>query len=322
MLVLAGIQTAFAKYTSKVVQEEPENVSVLFNNGNVATGATTESGVAAPDGFLWSENQHDTGNTSEVNNIIGFGATVTANGNRLADNFTVPAGQTWRITSVSVLGYVSNWNAPQSPFSGGALQIWNGRPGDEGSTVVFGDTTTNRLISSTRSNIYVIRNTVVQPTNPSFNFSLWTNKLSVAPTFTLGPGTYWIDFQATSFNNAPVFFRNVVTPGARTQLSWNARQYYNATNNWQDVIDEGAPSSAPDVLQDIAFEINGFNTVPSGPTFMDYDGDGKTDLAVYYKTGTGSANLSAFWVLQDDGSYKVTPWGHGFDFSIASVRSY
>lgn len=54
----------------------------------------------------------------------------------------------------------------------------------------------------------------------------------------------------------------------------------------------------------------------------DYNADGKTDIAVYYKTGTGSATPSAFWVRQDDGSYRVTPWGHGFDNSITSIRAY
>lgn len=61
VLVLAGFQTAFAQYSSRMVAEEPENVSVLYNNGSFNTGATTESGVAEPDGFVWSESTHDTG---------------------------------------------------------------------------------------------------------------------------------------------------------------------------------------------------------------------------------------------------------------------
>jgi len=146
--------------------------------------------VDAPAGITWSENQHDTGNTTESNSVLGYGATF--NPVRLADQFTVPAGQTWKISSVTVWGFVQNWLAPQSPFSGGVLQIWNGRPGDAGSTVVFGDLTTDRLLSTSRNGVCVISNTVVPaPGLPSdLNRCLYENKLSVAPTLTLGPGTY------------------------------------------------------------------------------------------------------------------------------------
>ncbi len=54
----------------------------------------------------------------------------------------------------------------------------------------------------------------------------------------------------------------------------------------------------------------------------DYNGDGRTDLAVFRKTGTGSANPASFWIRNDDGSFSVVNWGHGFDNSIASIRAY
>ena len=301
ILVLTGSQTIFAQYLQRVVQVEPEDVAVLYNNGNVSTGATTESGIAAPKGYTWSENQHDTGNTTEVNTTLGFGATLTTGGNRLADNFTVPAGQTWTITSVSLQAFVSGWTTPTSPFSGAALQIWNGRPGDEGSNVVFGDLTTDRLVSSTSSNVYVIRNTVVQPTAPGTTRPLWKMTMSVSPQLTLGPGTYWIDLQATTFNNAAVFFRNVIEPGSRTQAGWNARQYFNTSGTWADVLDTGAPSSAPDVPQDIAFEVNGFNAAPNNPAFMDYDGDGKTDIALT-RWGPLPGSPTDWYILKSGGS--------------------
>ena len=311
VLILVGFQTAFAQYADRMVAAEPNDVTVIYNNGGVSTGATTESGVAAPDGYTWSENQHDTGNTTEVNNLLGFGATLTTGGNRLADNFTVPAGQTWTITSVSVQGFVANWTAPVSPFSGAALQIWNGVPGAQGSNVVFGDLTTNRLASATPSNVYVIRNTVVQPTTQNFSRPLWKLNMSVATPLTLGPGTYWIDFQATAFNNAAVFFRNVVVPGTRGQASWNARQYFNSTDVWQPIVDDGTPASAPDVPQDIAFEISGFNAARQQPTFMDYDGDGTSDFAV---TRWGAQGLTSWYIYRNNGSgtaHSYAQFGRG-----------
>src|SRR5205085_5377119 len=66
--------------------------SCSFNNGGTGSlglnpSATTESGVAAPAGFFWSELQHPAGNTTESNAAGGF--SVTSGSLRLADNFTL-----------------------------------------------------------------------------------------------------------------------------------------------------------------------------------------------------------------------------------------
>ncbi|MEZ5426646.1 MAG: VCBS repeat-containing protein [Pyrinomonadaceae bacterium] len=302
ILVFAGFQTALAQYTGRAVENEPENVAVLFNNGDFTTGTKTESGVSAPEGFVWSENQHDTGNMTESNTALGFGASFPPV--RLADNFTVPDGQTWKISSVTVWGFVQNWTAPQSPFAGGVLQIWDGRPGDPGSQVIFGDLETDRLLSTTPSNTYVISNTVAPAPgiNPDLNRFLWVNKLSVAPTLTLGPGTYWIEFATNTFSNGTQFYRQVVVPGSRTQNGWDARQYLLATNVWQDVLDNGRPTSAPDVPQDIAFHVNG--TVASSNNaskFADYDGDGKTDFGIT-RWGPAPNSPTEWFILKSGGT--------------------
>ena len=124
ILVLAGIQTAFAQFTDRKVADEPENVSVIFNNGSFTTGATTASGVATPEGFLWSENAANAEMTAS-NSTLGYVTTFPAV--RLTDNFAVPEGQTWTITSVTAYGFQQNWLAPTSPFSGGTLHIGNSR---------------------------------------------------------------------------------------------------------------------------------------------------------------------------------------------------
>ena len=43
----------------------------LYDNGGLATGAVSESGVAAPVGTQWSEVQHDTGNMTSSNTLSG-----------------------------------------------------------------------------------------------------------------------------------------------------------------------------------------------------------------------------------------------------------
>ena len=316
LLILAGFQTAYGQFTNRLVEAEPENVTVLHNNGEFRTGATSESGVAAPEGFVWSENQHDTGDLTVANSVWGYGTTFPQV--RLADNFTVPEGQTWIISSVTVWGFNQGWTGSNSPFSGGTLQIWNGVPGESGSSVIFGDLTTDRLLSSTASDTYVIFNSVAPaPGNtPNTQRRLWENKLSIAPTLRLGPGTYWIDFATTTFNGVTTtFHRNVISPGNRTQAGWDGRQYVLSTDSWEPLVDGGLPSSAPDVPQDIAFKVNG--TISGGNTaskFGDFDGDGKMDFGVT-RWAASVVDPSEWFILKSGGS------NGDYDYNVFGVRA-
>jgi hypothetical protein len=64
--------------------------ALLYSNGGFSTGPKSKSGVSAPAGATFSEVQNDAASTTESNGITGFGA--AQGGNRLADDFTVPAG--------------------------------------------------------------------------------------------------------------------------------------------------------------------------------------------------------------------------------------
>ena len=133
---------------------------VVPDNGPLATGATTNSGVPAPAGSQLSEVQNEFGSpTPQANSIAGF--PILQSVARQADNFIVPVGETWTINSVSTYTYQAGFAGTTSPFTAASLQIWNGRPGDAGSAVIFGDTTTNRLATSTDANILRVFNTVV-----------------------------------------------------------------------------------------------------------------------------------------------------------------
>ncbi len=310
VLLLAGFEQSVAQYSSRVVAEEPENVTVIYNNGEFRTGRTSESGVLAPTGFVWSENQHDTGNLTQANSVGGFGATFPLL--RLADNFTVPPGQTWKISSVTVWGFVQNWTAGVSPFSGGVLQIWNGAPGVAGSSVIFGDVTTNRLLSSSRSDAYSIFNSVAPPPGNATGTQrlLWENKLSITPTLSLGPGTYWIDFGSSVSNNVSAqFYRNVIVPGARTQSGWNARQFDGGLETWAPIVDGGQPATAPDVPQDLAFTVNGsVSRGNNASSFADYDGDKKTDFGVV-RWGALPTSPTDWFILNSGGGVSYAQWG-------------
>jgi hypothetical protein len=225
--------------------------------------ALTKSGVAAPAGNFWSEVQNDAGVTSASNTSAG------ASGNRvrsaagigqfrLADDFTVPTGQSWQIDAVKLYGYQTSFTGAGSPVNAANLQIWNGRPGDAGSSVIFGDTTTNRLASSTPTNLFRIFNTVAPPPGsaPGTTRRIFENTVNAG--ITLGPGTYWLDWQFDTVNTAGTWFMpNTTHEGMRGVPGANARQLVTAGTPaqlvWQDSIDAGNPSTAADVNQDMPF---------------------------------------------------------------------
>ena len=238
----------------------------LHDSGGLAPIATSESGVAAPAGSLWSEVQHNTGDTTNANINAGFSSSVAFN--RLADDFTVPAGQTWTIDAVDTLAYLTN-GPPASPFSVGVLQIWQGRPGDVGSTVLFGDLATNRLVASTDTGLYRIWNTVAPPPGQPTSTSrrIFNNTLAVAPALVFGAGTYWIEW-ATDVSTVPGanhFTPSVTVAGTRTVAGWNARQFVISSSTWINANDPGDPGTAPDVAQDMPFKVRGTATCSGTP---------------------------------------------------------
>ncbi len=169
VLVLAGFQTAFAQYSARLVQIEPENVAVIYNNGEFRTGATTESGGTGGD-YDYAK-------------------------------FGIRAGTTRGYTGVGLVDIV----LPDDFDGDGKADIAVYRAGDSS--------------AAPQSYFYIINSS--------------DNSIRIEP--------------------------------------WGLR--------------------------------GDIGTMPG-----DYDGDGKTDIAVFRKTGSGSVNPASFRVRQSDGSYTVTPW--------------
>ncbi len=236
--------------------------SLLYNNGDVSTGNRAESGESVCCGVaLWSELQHDTGNLAEANSRKGFDG--RAGRSRLADDFTVPFGQMWTLASLDLFFFDFPGNG-QIPVLGHTLQIWSGRPGDPDSRIIFGDTTTNRLVGCARTYTSRIGNTVVpppgEPTAQGYFGPIWKCTVAIAPELLLSPGTYWLDWDTTHFFDDFVFEKGhpaVTVLGKRGLPDWNARQLYVASGQWTDVIDPGNPLTGPDVPQDFPFKIYG-----------------------------------------------------------------
>ena len=232
-------------------------VSALFaqtlTNGNLGTGATSLNGTAAAAGTTWHELQNVTGNTTESNSTLGVShASIGATNNTLADNFIVPSGNTWTLNNFTMysIDQVVPPTGTTSPYTNIRIRIWNGVPGAVGSTIVFGDLTTNRFLSTAFSGRKAIFNSQVPtPGAPAPNLPIFSITGTLGTSVVLTAGNYWIEWQIA--HTANCFSPTSQTVGVRTLPCFNARQSVAAV--WSDLIDGGSPASAPDVAIDLPF---------------------------------------------------------------------
>lgn len=197
----------------------------LFNNGPLIThpGGMTNGGDRSAIG---------PGGT-----IFGFGAQMTSS-NRVADDFSnaVP----WNVDSVGLFTYQTG--ATASTITGATLQIWNGVPGAPGSAVIFGDTTTNRMTSTSLSNIY--RTTGTDNAGTTRRIQL----VEVGtPGLVLNPGTYYADwnFSGTAASGPwqpPVSDPNILVAG-------NGLQQIGAGTAYNPALDGTTQSALPFIVR-------------------------------------------------------------------------
>jgi len=128
-------------------------------------------------------------NVSDAMSIFGFGSNQAV-GIYMAEDFTVPAGG-WTINKLTLYQYQTG-STTTSTMTGLYLQIWNGPPNDPASTVIFGDTVTNRLTASTFTGVYrVAENATTGTTRP-----VMANEAS-GLNWVLPAGTYWLQWGTT-----------------------------------------------------------------------------------------------------------------------------
>jgi hypothetical protein len=210
--------------------------AVLYSNGAVQTAAT--GGGAAGNEPVSATTAPDT----------SFGATCIGNatGFRLADDFTVPAGG-WTVNKVTVFGYQTQaapGGSTASTMTGGILQIWRGVPGAAGSTVVFGDATTNRQTATSFSGVWRAASTTltnVQRPIMAVEFGGLTVNLT--------PGTYYADYGITGSGASGPF-----CPPNNVAAATNNGQQFNATTSvWGPVTDGGSlrPLDFPFVIDGV-----------------------------------------------------------------------
>jgi hypothetical protein len=216
------------------------HADILHNNGPYIThpnAAHTTLGTA---------NVSQLQNTTLGDTTLGFTDSTPF---RLADDFTIPTGQTWTLTGVHVFGYSTNFTTPPS---GGNVRIWSGDPG-AGGTLIFDGSAINSLQSSTFDALRI-----AQSVNAGAPFSdsarrVFNNLLGI-PNIVLTAGQYWVDWQLTpTAGAASVFGPPVTIPGqGNTSAGGFARQFNTTTLAWTGQLTHGGslnPVDLPFVLE-------------------------------------------------------------------------
>lgn len=173
---------------------------------------------------------------------LGFGNQLSQEA-RLADQFTVPEGRFWQVDRITFFGYQVG-STTASTFIAVNYRVLDGPPGEPTTGVVFGDTTTNRLLSSGWTGIYRVReHESGQVTDRP------VMALVASGGFSLLPGTYWLDWQAdaTLLNgpwNPPVTINGQAETGDAVQSNDNGVHY-------EEIVDGGseAPQGLPFVIE-------------------------------------------------------------------------
>ena len=198
----------------------------------------------------------DGANASAVQTALGLGAFgfshSISSGFRVADDFTVPAGG-WTISTITFYAYQTG-STTTTTINNANLRIWNGPPGQAGSSVVFGDTTTNRLAGSSWSSIYRVLDTGLSDTNRPVMADV------VTVNTTLPAGAYWLDWQTGGTLSSGPWAPPVTILGQTGKPGANALQYTSTSGTWAAVVDSGT-AQAP---QDFPFVIEGQAT--GGPS--------------------------------------------------------
>ncbi len=186
----------------------------------------------------------DTSRTQSGLNMssYGFGAQLSgAVDNRIADEVII-SDSTWVIDSVIFYLY-QTYTSIVSTITAINMRVWNGEPGNTGSTVTWGNTTANLLSDSYWARIYRDGETTAGNTDRPVMACI------VVPSgLSLPPGTWWLDFQAEGSSASgpwtpPITILTQTTTG-------NARQL--TSTGWTNIVDNG--TSTP---QGIPFKIYG-----------------------------------------------------------------
>jgi PKD repeat protein len=271
---------------------------VVYTNGEFVTGIGN--------GFSGA-------NTSSLNTpytIYGYGVNVTT-GLICADNFTVPLEQKWLLTGVNLFSYQTG-STTSSTITDLRVQIWKGKPGQPGSTIVFGDFTTNRLAGNVFSNTYrVLTTTLTDNQRPIMKITANINTL-------LSPGEYWIGWSiGGSLASGPW-----AVPLNTGLTSNDAIQSTDAGLTWVTLVDGGFNMDFPfELTGDKIFDSKKYNNIPLANFAYDEGVDTIWVNSPYTFVNTSADDSVAYWNITQLNETRVcnTP---GYGCYLSDKRNY
>lgn len=288
-------------------REERAATSLLYSNGSfVSHPGGGANGADASRVQNLTLGMMTNGFNSSVSGII-----------HLADQFVIPNGSSWYISTVTVYGY--QVGAPTtSSFNDARLQIraWDqfGAPGN----VVFGDLTTNRIASTFFTNTYRDTESSIGNTQrPIMAIMITVDR-------TLTPGIYFIDFKlggssGTSTAVPPVTIAGQTGKPDAYAMAWTG-------SSWAFLQDSGTSA-----FQDIPFLVSGHdNAVPvslSGRVLQS-GGRGVTNATVVLSTQSGQPRTVTtgrngsflFDQLQAGQTYTVAVTSRRFQYASRQIQ--
>ncbi|MDD4553569.1 MAG: hypothetical protein PHP04_05155, partial [Bacteroidales bacterium] len=169
----SDVGVADPNFVGGVVSLPDATAATLYDNGPMVNSPGTGAG-GADESMLQGP-------------INSYGMNMINGTYRIADDFSVSGG-VWNVSSLEFYGYQTG-SPTTSSFTGAYVRIFQGTPGGT-VTTVWGDNTTNRLSSTSWTNIYRVSATG-NTQRPIMKIVVNTAGL------TLQPGSYWIEFSAT-----------------------------------------------------------------------------------------------------------------------------
>jgi len=256
----------------------------LYDNGPLVNSPGTGSGGADESALQ---------NVSLGMNTLGAGHQVL-NNNRVADDFTIPVGESWNIENITFFAYQTG-STTTSTMTAVNFQIWDGPPGVGGSTVVFGDTATNRMTTTGWSGIF----RVAEDTSGATNRPIMANECDIA--VTLDAGTYWLDWQTDGTLGSGPWAPPITINGQTT--TGNGMQSLNGAA-FGDLTDSGTLT-----VQGLPFIINGMlacnvtDIALSGNSTVTITGDCSSGVDLYCQGPDGLVLIQSGVIV--DGSTNV-----------------
>jgi hypothetical protein len=191
-------------------------LSVLHDNGPFVTHPGAGPGGA----------DHSVLQTASLG-MTTFGGNVSAAASaRITDDFIVDPGG-WQVDTITFYGYQTG-SSTGSSFTAVNYRIWDGPPDDPDSSVVFGDTSTNRLVETGWTDAFRISETTVNTDRPVM-------RIVADAGLTLGEGSYWVDWQLDGTIASGPWQPPITITGQA--VTGDARQFFDGA--WQPWLDGG-----------------------------------------------------------------------------------